>query len=81
MNGKATEQDNKAMFARARDLPSAHLLGAGTSMCSGCGGLEAVREVYDVLGENTIFVNGSNCHSTCFVFSDPVVISSSRDYF
>ena len=26
---------------RMKDLPQAHLLGAGTAMCAGCGGLEA----------------------------------------
>jgi pyruvate ferredoxin oxidoreductase beta subunit len=44
-----------------RDLPSTHLLGAGTAMCAGCGGLEAVKEIYDVLGEKTVFVNAAGC--------------------
>ena len=33
-----------------KDLPSTHLLGAGTAMCAGCGGLEAIHEIYDLLG-------------------------------
>ena len=30
-------------------------------MCSGCGGLEALHEIYDVLGEKTVFVNAAGC--------------------
>ncbi len=48
-------------IASMKDLPSAHLLGAGTSMCSGCGGLLALHEVYDVLGSRTVFVNAAGC--------------------
>ena len=44
-----------------KDLPSAHLLAGGTSMCAGCGGLLALHEVYDVLGAKTVFVNAAGC--------------------
>ena len=44
-----------------KDLPSTHLLGAGTAMCAGCGGLEAIHEIYDLLGSNTVFVNAAGC--------------------
>lgn len=43
------------------DLPSSHLLGAGTSLCAGCGALQAVRVLQDVLGEKTLFVNAAGC--------------------
>jgi len=56
------------VFNRARDLPTAHLLGAGTAMCAGCGGLGAVREVYDVLGEDTVFVNAAGCMTMLSVY-------------
>lgn len=56
------------IFARARDLPSTHLLGAGTAMCAGCGGLAAVKEVYDVLGEKTVFVNAAGCMTMLSVY-------------
>jgi pyruvate ferredoxin oxidoreductase beta subunit len=46
---------------RLKDLPSTHLLGGGTAMCAGCGGLETVHEVYDLLGEKTVFVNAAGC--------------------
>ncbi|MGE0384086.1 MAG: thiamine pyrophosphate-dependent enzyme [Gammaproteobacteria bacterium] len=48
---------------RMKDLPSTHLLGAGTSMCAGCGGLGALHEIYDLLGERTVFVNAAGCMS------------------
>lgn len=44
-----------------KDLPSVHLLGAGTAMCAGCGGLQALHEVYDLLGRKTVFVNAAGC--------------------
>jgi pyruvate ferredoxin oxidoreductase beta subunit len=44
-----------------KDLPSTHLMGAGTAMCAGCGGLQAIKEVYDVLGSKTVFVNAAGC--------------------
>lgn len=30
-------------------------------MCSGCGGLLAIHEIYDILGKNTVFVNAAGC--------------------
>jgi pyruvate ferredoxin oxidoreductase beta subunit len=48
-------------FRHMKDLPSTRLLGAGTPMCAGCGGLEAVHEIYDVLGMNNIFINAAGC--------------------
>ena len=45
------------IIRRMKDLPSTHLLGTGTPMCSGCGALEALHQIYDVLGEKTVFVN------------------------
>jgi pyruvate ferredoxin oxidoreductase beta subunit len=52
---------SKVEFNRMKDLPSEHLLGTGTPMCAGCGGLEALHEAYDVLGKNTVFVNAAGC--------------------
>jgi pyruvate ferredoxin oxidoreductase beta subunit len=50
------------------DLPSTHLLGAGTAMCAGCGGLQAVREVYEALGPKTVFVNAAGCMTLLSVY-------------
>lgn len=55
-------------FETIRDLPSTHLLGAGTSMCAGCGGLLALKEVYDVLGDKTVFVNAAGCMTMLSVY-------------
>jgi pyruvate ferredoxin oxidoreductase beta subunit len=44
-----------------KELPSVHLLGTGTAMCAGCGSLEAVHEIYDILGRKTVFVNAAGC--------------------
>jgi pyruvate ferredoxin oxidoreductase beta subunit len=63
-----SEETRDSHFDRMRDLPSSHLLGAGTAMCAGCGGLEAVKEVYDVLGRNTVFVNAAGCMTLLAVY-------------
>ncbi len=44
-----------------KPLPSVHLLGTGTPMCAGCGGLATVHETYDLLGTKTVFVNAAGC--------------------
>jgi pyruvate ferredoxin oxidoreductase beta subunit len=51
-----------------KDLPSTHLLGTGTPMCSGCGGLGALHEIYDILGEKTVFVNAAGCMTLLSVY-------------
>ncbi|MDD2336949.1 MAG: thiamine pyrophosphate-dependent enzyme [Geobacteraceae bacterium] len=53
MNGKS--------YKRIGDLSAGHLLGTGTPMCAGCGGLVVVKEIYDILGEKTIFINAAGC--------------------
>jgi pyruvate ferredoxin oxidoreductase beta subunit len=50
-----------APIHRMKDLPSTHLLGTGTAMCAGCGGLEALHQIYDLLGGRTVFVNAAGC--------------------
>src|SRR5512139_4161447 len=56
------------IYKRMKDLPSTRLLGAGTPMCAGCGGLQAIHEVYDILGEKTIFVNAAGCMTLLAVY-------------
>jgi pyruvate ferredoxin oxidoreductase beta subunit len=55
-------------FHRMKDLPSTHLLGTGTPMCAGCGGLEAIHEIYDILGTNTVFINAAGCMTLLSVY-------------
>ncbi len=56
------------LFKRMKDLPSTHLLGTGTPMCAGCGGLSALNEIYDVLGSRTVFVNAAGCMTLLSVY-------------
>ena len=55
-------------FHRMKDMPSTHLLGTGTPMCAGCGGLEALHTLYDILGEKTVFVNAAGCMTLLSVY-------------
>ena len=55
-------------FHRMKDMPSSHLLGTGTPMCAGCGGLEALHIMYDILGEKTVFVNAAGCMTLLSVY-------------
>jgi pyruvate ferredoxin oxidoreductase beta subunit len=56
------------LYRRMKDLPSTHLLGTGTPMCAGCGGLAALHEIYDILGERTIFINAAGCMTLLSVY-------------
>lgn len=55
-------------FHRMKDMPSSHLLGTGTPMCAGCGGLEALHEMVDILGDKTVFVNAAGCMTLLSVY-------------
>jgi pyruvate ferredoxin oxidoreductase beta subunit len=59
---------SESAFRRMQDLPSTHLLGGGTAMCAGCGGLQALHEIYDVLGEKTVFVNAAGCMTLLSIY-------------
>ncbi len=63
-----TGTHRETAFRSIKDLPSTHLMGAGTAMCGGCGGLAAVHEIYDVLGPNTVFVNAAGCMTLLSVY-------------
>lgn len=56
------------MIERIKDLPSTHLLAGGTPMCAGCGGLQVVHEIYDLLGEKVVFVNAAGCMTLLSVY-------------
>ena len=59
---------NETAFKNVKQLPSTHLLGTGTPMCAGCGGLEAVHQIYDILGEKSVFVNAAGCMTLLAVY-------------
>ena len=56
------------IYRRMKDLPSTHLLGTGTPMCAGCGGLEALHEIYDIIGEKSVFINAAGCMTLLSVY-------------
>jgi pyruvate ferredoxin oxidoreductase beta subunit len=59
---------SETAFRRMKDLPSTQLLGSGTAMCAGCGALLALHEIYDVLGEKTVFVNAAGCMTLLSIY-------------
>lgn len=59
---------NTPLAKRMKDLPSTHLLGGGTAMCAGCGGLQVLHEIYDLLGGKTVFVNAAGCMTLLSVY-------------
>ena len=59
---------SETRFRNLKNMPSTHLLGTGTPMCAGCGGLEVLHEFYDVLGPNSVFVNAAGCMTLLAVY-------------
>ncbi len=59
---------NETAFKRLKDLPSQRLLGTGTPLCAGCGGLEALHQIYDILGGRSVFVNAAGCMTLLAVY-------------
>ena len=55
-------------FARMKDLTSTHLLGTGPAMCAGCGGLQVLHEIYDILGDKTVFINAAGCMTLLTIY-------------
>jgi pyruvate ferredoxin oxidoreductase beta subunit len=60
--------DPETRFRSVKDLPSTRLLGTGTPMCAGCGGLQALHQIYDVLGGKSLFVNAAGCMTLLSVY-------------
>lgn len=56
------------LYRRMKDLPSTHLLGTGTPMCAGCGALSALHQIYDIIGEKSVFVNAAGCMTLLSVY-------------
>jgi pyruvate ferredoxin oxidoreductase beta subunit len=52
---------SETRFHQMKDLPREHRLAPGTAMCAGCGGLQALHEVHDLLGRDTVVVNAAGC--------------------
>jgi pyruvate ferredoxin oxidoreductase beta subunit len=52
---------SESTIRQMKDLPREHMLAPGTAMCPGCGGLQALHEVQDLLGRDTVVVNAAGC--------------------
>ena len=63
-----SDSDPGSRFRSVKDLPSTRLLGTGTPMCAGCGGLQALHQIYDVLGGRSVFVNAAGCMTLLSVY-------------
>ena len=63
-----SDSDLGSRFRSVKDLPSTRLLGTGTPMCAGCGGLQALHQIYDVLGGRSVFVNAAGCMTLLSVY-------------
>jgi pyruvate ferredoxin oxidoreductase beta subunit len=63
-----SDSDPGSRFRTVKDLPSTRLLGTGTPMCAGCGGLQALHQIYDVLGGRSVFVNAAGCMTLLSVY-------------
>lgn len=61
-------QKKETLYQRPRDLPQHRELSGGTSMCAGCGGLQAIHAIYDILGANTVTVNAAGCMSLLSIY-------------
>jgi len=47
-------------------------------MCAGCGGLQALHQIYDVLGAKSVFINAAGCMTLLSVDPLPVLPPFSR---
>ena len=48
-------------YRRLKDISRDEFILPGTTVCGGCGGLEALRLAHKVLGKNVVFVNAAGC--------------------
>lgn len=55
-------------YKSLKDLPREHQMAPGTAMCAGCGGLEVIKLIYDLLGERTVFVNAAGCMTLLAIY-------------
>lgn len=51
----------REFFKNPKDIPHEEYLTPGSPLCAGCGGLNAVRLMHKVLGENVVIVNAAGC--------------------
>ena len=55
-------------YKRLKDISRDEFILPGTTVCAGCGGLEALRLAHKVLGENVVFINAAGCFTLLALF-------------
>jgi pyruvate ferredoxin oxidoreductase beta subunit len=55
-------------YRKLKDLPKDEVVLPGTSLCAGCGGLEAFRLFAKVLGDRVMYVNAAGCFTMLAAF-------------
>lgn len=55
-------------FKKIKQIPRAEHVLPGTSLCAGCGGLQALRLAAKVLGDNVVYVNAAGCFTLLAVY-------------
>ncbi len=59
---------DNAEIKKITDLSQDRLLSSGTPTCAGCGALSGIHQIYDILGENTVFVNAAGCMTLLSIY-------------
>ncbi len=59
---------DNAEIRKITDLKKDRLLSSGTPTCAGCGALSGIHQIYDILGENTAFVNAAGCMTLLSIY-------------
>jgi pyruvate ferredoxin oxidoreductase beta subunit len=58
----------KPTVKNSPDQGRRHVLAAGTPACAGCGALQEIKLIADILGEKTIFINAAGCMTLLAVY-------------
>ncbi len=51
----------REIYKKIKQIPREEHVSAGTALCAGCGGLEALRLAAKVLGDDVVYVNAAGC--------------------
>jgi pyruvate ferredoxin oxidoreductase beta subunit len=64
----AIESPDLERIKNLKQISREEMIAPGTSICGGCGGLEALRLTAKALGPKTVFVNAAGCFTLLAVF-------------
>ncbi len=59
---------DNAEIKKVTDLSQERLLSSGTPTCAGCGALSGIHQIYDILGEKTVFINAAGCMTLLSIY-------------